>query len=94
MLRALDLIDREGATTLEVRPEAVAREDADIQARMATSVWTTGGCASWYLDKHGNNTTLWPGFTFDFRRQTRTFDLDAYETTARRIAPVKETTPA
>ena len=41
----------------------------------------TGGCASWYLDKHGNNTTLWPGFTFEFRRQTKKFDVAAYETT-------------
>ena len=40
----------------------------------------TGGCASWYLDAHGNNTTLWPDFTFRFRRQTKRFDIDAYET--------------
>jgi cyclohexanone monooxygenase len=52
-----------------------------VQDRLADSVWMTGGCASWYLDKHGNNTTLWPGFTFEFRKQTRKFDLSAYETT-------------
>ena len=40
-----------------------------------------GGCASWYLDKHGNNTTLWPGFTFEFRRMLASFDADAYDTT-------------
>jgi hypothetical protein len=42
-------------------------------------VWMTGGCASWYPDAHGNNTTLWPDFTFRFRRQTKTFDIDAYQ---------------
>ncbi|MGZ4555998.1 MAG: 4-hydroxyacetophenone monooxygenase, partial [Mycobacteriaceae bacterium] len=47
----------------------------------------TGGCASWYLDAHGNNTTLWPGFTFAFRRLTKHFDLDAYRTTARSERP-------
>ncbi len=41
-----------------------------------------GGCASWYLDAHGNNTTLWPDFTFRFRRQTRRFDVAAYETSS------------
>ena len=38
-----------------------------------------GGCASWYADENGNITTLWPGFTFNFRRQTRKFDVAAYD---------------
>jgi hypothetical protein len=50
---------------------------------MKSTIWTTGGCASWYLDAHGNNTTLWPSFTFVFRQLTRSFDLSAYRTTAR-----------
>jgi cyclohexanone monooxygenase len=41
-------------------------------------VWETGGCSRWYRDKSGKITTQWPGFTFRFRRQTRTFDLNAY----------------
>ena len=45
----------------------------------ASSVWNNGGCASWYLDKHGNNTTLWPDFTFEFRRHTKHFDVAAYD---------------
>jgi hypothetical protein len=49
---------------------------------MKRTIWTTGGCASWYLDAHGNNTTLWPSFTFVFRRMTTRFDRHAYETTA------------
>ena len=36
------------------------------------------GCASWYLDASGKNTTLWPGFTFEFRRRTRHFDARNY----------------
>jgi cation diffusion facilitator CzcD-associated flavoprotein CzcO len=28
---------------------------------------------SWYLDAAGRNLTLWPGFTFTFRRRTRRF---------------------
>jgi len=39
---------------------------------MQRTIWTTGGCASWYLDAHGRNTTLWPGFTFTFRALTGT----------------------
>jgi hypothetical protein len=47
---------------------------------MGKTIWKTGGCASWYLDKHGNNTTLWPSFTFKFRQITRKFDVAAYHT--------------
>jgi hypothetical protein len=38
-------------------------------------VWTSGGCSSWYLDESGRNSTLWPRFTWQFRRRTARFDL-------------------
>ena len=75
---ALDLLRTSGARTVEVRPEAVDVDDAEIQARMARSVWTTGGCASWYLDSAGRNTTLWPDFTFRFASRLRTVDPADY----------------
>ena len=58
---------REGLGAVE--PTAAAQDEwtATIRERMKPTVWTTGGCASWYLDKFGNNTTLWPGQTFTFR---------------------------
>ncbi len=46
-------------------------------------MWNAGGCASWYLDQHGRNTTLWPTFTFTFRRALSSFDLGRYCTTPR-----------
>jgi cation diffusion facilitator CzcD-associated flavoprotein CzcO len=49
-----------------------------LQQRLAGTVWNTGGCSSWYLASNGLNTTLWPDFTFVFRRKTRHFDLQHY----------------
>jgi cation diffusion facilitator CzcD-associated flavoprotein CzcO len=40
----------------------------------AGSVWTAGGCKSWYLNENGRNTNIWPGTTIDFRRRTLHFD--------------------
>ena len=80
---ALKEMDRHGLATVEVREEKQAEYNAKLQDAMKSTIWTTGGCASWYLDAHGNNTTLWPGFTFTFRQMTRRFDRDAYRTTAR-----------
>ena len=56
--------------------EAYNRE---LQDKMRRTVWNTGGCASWYLDAEGRNTTLWPDFTWKFRQRTRHFDDEHYE---------------
>ena len=41
-------------------------------------VWTTGGCQSWYLDKNGRNSTIWPDFTFKFTKRLSRFDTESY----------------
>jgi cation diffusion facilitator CzcD-associated flavoprotein CzcO len=80
---ALATMEREKLQTFEVRADVQQAYNAKLQKHMKQTIWTTGGCASWYLDAHGNNTTLWPTFTFVFRRQTKRFDVNAYETTPR-----------
>ncbi|MGH3978078.1 MAG: flavin-containing monooxygenase [Pseudonocardiaceae bacterium] len=72
---------------VEVHPRAQSEFVAGVQQRMAGTVWTTGGCASWYLDDAGRNTTLWPGFTGRFRRLTRRFDPENYLLHRRQPAP-------
>jgi cation diffusion facilitator CzcD-associated flavoprotein CzcO len=82
VLGALDFLGRNGAATLEPRAEAQAAFLADIDARMRGTVWTSGGCKSWYLDRNGRNSTLWPGTTLSFKRRAARFDPDEYETAA------------
>ena len=47
------------------------RSNAELQGKLAGSVWNTGGCSSWYLDEHGVNRTLWSGMTWQYWRDTR-----------------------
>jgi cation diffusion facilitator CzcD-associated flavoprotein CzcO len=86
---ALRTMARRDAAVVEVRQDAQDAFNEDLQRRMRRTVWNTGGCASWYLDARGRNTTLWPDFTWRFRRRTRRFDAGAYELRARagRAAP-------
>lgn len=79
ILSALDAMQTSGHRRLEVRRQAQDRWSTDIQRRMKRTVWQTGGCASWYLDRRGRNITLWPRSTFAFRWLLRRFDRDAYE---------------
>ena len=81
LLSALHTMARKDLATFEVTPRAQQEYNENLQRSMRQTIWSTGGCSSWYLDKHGRNTTLWPKFTFEFRRITRHFDLGAYTTT-------------
>ncbi len=76
---AVRTVRAEGLATVEPRLDAQEAWNADLQQRMRRTVWSSGGCASWYLDEHGRNTTLWPRATFTFRRLLSRFDADAYE---------------
>ena len=75
----LQTLDQLGAAALDVRADAQQRWCADIERRMASTVWSTGGCVSWYLNAAGRNVTLWPGSIRQFRRATSSLDLGEYD---------------
>jgi cation diffusion facilitator CzcD-associated flavoprotein CzcO len=87
ILSALQKIGERELLSVEPRPEAQAAWNDDLQHRMKRTVWSSGGCASWYLDAHGRNTTLWPRSTFKFRSLLKDFDLEQYVVTTRHDAP-------
>jgi hypothetical protein len=62
-----------------VEPSRAAQESFNtaLQRRMRRTVWTTGGCASWYLDDTGRNSTLWPWSTYAYMRRAK-FERDDY----------------
>lgn len=57
---------------------AQAAYTAEVQRMSEGTVWTAGGCQSWYLNENGRNVNIWPGSTFDFRRRTLKFDPAAH----------------
>ncbi|MBC8164140.1 MAG: NAD(P)/FAD-dependent oxidoreductase [Roseiflexaceae bacterium] len=68
-----------GLAALEPRPEAQTAFVRDVDAKMRGTVWVAGGCDSWYLDRTGRNSTLWPDFTWEFRRRAIRFTPKAYQ---------------
>jgi cyclohexanone monooxygenase len=78
VLDCLRLMGDRGVSTVEVRPEVQDSYNAELQEKLVDTVWNTGGCMSWYIDRNGRNTTIWPDFTWRFRRRTKSFDADAY----------------
>jgi cation diffusion facilitator CzcD-associated flavoprotein CzcO len=80
LLRALAHLDRTGTAAIEPTPPAQRTFVASVDRRMRNTVWSQGGCRSWYLDANGRNSTLWPGYTFSYWLRTRRFDPGAYAT--------------
>ena len=70
VMDALRVMRERGAVAMEVRGDVQDAWNEEMQRRLAGTVWDTGGCGSWYLDRNGRNSIQWPGFTFEFRRRT------------------------
>ena len=86
VISALQKMGEREIATVEPRPEAQQEWNEDLHKRMQRTVWSTGGCASWYLDAHGRNTVLWPRTTFKFRSLLSEFDTEQYVVTSRHAA--------
>jgi cation diffusion facilitator CzcD-associated flavoprotein CzcO len=84
LLGALRHLDRTGTPALEPTPQAQESFVAEVDRKMVGTVWTSGGCRSWYLDATGRNSTLWPGYTWSYWLRTRRFDPAAYQPVAAR----------
>ena len=67
-----------GFLWLDLRPETQARWRAEIEERSKRTVWTSGGCANWYVNEKGENTNNWPGPWLEYRRRTRRINPGDY----------------
>lgn len=90
IVQALHLMNERGIASLDVRPDVQAAYNEMLQRKLSPTVWNTGGCKSWYLDKNGHNSTIWPDYTFKFARRLRRFDLESYY---QQLAPSEHRSP-
>ncbi|MGH3471560.1 MAG: flavin-containing monooxygenase [Nocardioidaceae bacterium] len=70
VIQALDLLDRQGASSVEVRPGAEQGFLDRVQTRLTGTVWESG-CTSWYIDAAGRNVAIWPYFAWKYWLETR-----------------------
>jgi cation diffusion facilitator CzcD-associated flavoprotein CzcO len=80
--------------SVEPTQAAQATYTGEVDRMSAGTVWTAGGCQSWYLNESGRNVNIWPGTTFDFRRRTSRFIPAAHLTRRRTPAPAPTPVPA
>ena len=66
---------------------------AEMRRRSKGTVWASG-CRSWYLDRFGNNTTVWPGSTLSYWWRTRRVDPTHFEPVPARLPVPAQSVPA
>ena len=82
---ALEEMQRSGAASVDVRPEAMARYVADLEAALATTGWD-GGCDSYFRTAAGDIVTQLPHMADTYREQTARFPTEDFV-----LAPAKHT---
>jgi hypothetical protein len=76
--QALEHMERAGVEAIEPRQDSQDAWNEQIQRKSAGTVWLNGGCRSWYIDRNGKNSTLWPDHTFKFFAAVKEFKPSEY----------------
>lgn len=75
---AIQQANQQDIKTIEADPVRIAAFNARVQEALQTTVWNKGGCSSYFIDRNGRNSTVWPWTTFKMRQQLSHFNLDEY----------------
>ncbi|MBJ8346917.1 FAD-dependent oxidoreductase [Antrihabitans sp. YC2-6] len=81
IVACLQALSARECTRVEVKSHVQQQYNRNLQRKSVGTVWTAGGCESWYLDKEGVNRAVWPATTLSYWRTTRTPDLTDFEYT-------------
>jgi cation diffusion facilitator CzcD-associated flavoprotein CzcO len=74
-----------GEAYFDVKEDVMNEQWDRFQKRMAHSSWLSG-CTSWYLNPDGTNSTMWPGFSFEYVLRMKDLHLSAYNAVMRATA--------
>ena len=77
MRQAIEHVGRHGKA-IEVRREVHEAFNAELQRRLARTVFTAG-CPGWYTTDAGKVTQVWAGSHVEYGRRTERFDPTVYE---------------
>lgn len=81
ILSALTEMREQQLTRVEVKDEIQRDYNRKVQSGLQSTVWNTGGCSSYYLDKNGFNSVGFPWSTLKMQRLLKRFDAGSYHLT-------------
>lgn len=75
----LKMLNKKGENAvLDVKPVIQAEFNRKIQDELTDTVWASG-CKSWYQTDKGKNTSIFPGLTVRYRRETKNVNPADYQ---------------
>lgn len=78
IMSALNTMRSEQLSRIEVKASVQKSYNQKVQHALQTTVWNTGGCSSYYLDKNGVNSIGFPWSTLRMQKILKTFDVESY----------------
>jgi hypothetical protein len=78
IVEAFLYMDKQHLRFIQVKETIHEQFNKSIQSKLKKTVWQKGGCRSWYQDAQGNNTSLWPDFTWVYILLMKNFDHENY----------------
>lgn len=77
---ALKIMREKNLVRIEVREAVQRRYNHRVQQALQGTVWNTGGCSSYYIDRNGKNSIGFPWSSGTMQRLLQHFDLESYDT--------------
>jgi cation diffusion facilitator CzcD-associated flavoprotein CzcO len=74
LIETMRTMRRRGLASVEVTEDAQDAYIEHLSRDLAGTVWVKGGCTSWYQDKNGAATAMWPRSLNAYRRLLRRFE--------------------
>ena len=78
IVATLEHMRESGIGALQLKRDVQDKTYAEVQKRLAGTVWASG-CSSWYLKGDGRNDTLWPATTVEYWWRTKRFDSKVFD---------------
>ena len=82
-LQLIQWISDEDLAWIDVRPQAMASYNREVDAAMAQVKAWQAGCNGYYRSPSGRIVTQWPGSMTAYREQTAKPDAEAFEVARR-----------
>lgn len=81
VVQAIRYMQKNAVRVLEVTADAQQAYNHKIQTALKSTVFSAGGCVSYYLDDHGKNFAIYPWSLSAMRQHVSRFDSESYHVT-------------
>lgn len=78
IVQCIKSLHQNGYKYMDVKDSVQEVYNSEIQKRLEGTVWNTG-CVSWYQTSEGKNTSIYPGFTFQYWKRMKNMKKEDFK---------------